>query len=681
MTPRGYKLLILGLLLLLLTLLRYIPLVFSGLNDWGFDYFNFIPNFWIWVFSIIGVVALIIPFVPGSTKVNDRFCGFINDYALKRRNGIYVQALFILIMTFLFYLFSQPVHLLGDGYFVIRNLISSQPIVAKASELGVIHLYHFFAGIMGPKDIKTSEMAFRIISVVCGIVNLFFAFKITSILSTEKAKRTITLIVLICGGFILLFFGYAEYYPVVWALASIYIFFGLKRLKTGERLIPAVLVLLIGIYLHSLFVLLLPSLPVLIFSSGRGQVVYTKYKKVIIAFGAAIILIAFAALFYLYRTNLFVEDMFLPLFEGKLTAPDYTIFSFHHLTDIFNEIMLVSPFLIFLLVMGIGGWRDKLSDRTTLFLAGPSLLSLIFLFAIDPKLAMARDWDLFSLCPLMPTLLAIYIIPAGVENVVRRFTLPLMLLGPVFTVPYLAINLNETKAVEYFESIIDMNMAKSLSSLTILSRYYEDRGETQKVDSLKLVYLREFPNNERIKSALQALAKNENEKGLALASNIIPYRFSADYHRLQAKILMMQGNYKEALKEINMALQLGSHFYGFYHERASIYYRMGQTEKAKKDIFKGLKLSPRNESLLDVLIKTYTLEQNTDSMLYYSHELLEVDSANPSAYYVLAVGMINLGKYDSAGYYLDSLAKYGKGNKTWEGEIDFLRQAIPGNAP
>lgn len=144
---------------------------------------------------------------------------------------------------------------------------------------------------------------------------------------------------------------------------------------------------------------------------------------------------------------------------------------------------------------------------------------------------------------------------------------------------------------------------------------------------------------------------------------------------------MMQGNYKEALKEINMALQLRSYYYGFYHERGSIYYLTGQTEKAKKDIFKGLKLSPKNESLLDALIKTYTLEQNTDSMPYYSHELLEVDSANPSAYYVLAVGMINLGKYDTAGYYLDSLAKYGKGDKTWEGEIDFLRQAIPKNSP
>lgn len=463
---------ILWAVLFLFILRKYIPLVFSDLNDWGYDFFNFIPNLWIWVFSIIGIIALIIPFISGSTNVNDRFCGYINDYALKRRNGIYVQALFILIMTFLFYLFSQPVHLLGDGYVAIRNLVSGQPVVAKANEFGVVHLYNYFAGIMGPKDIKTGEMAFRIISIVSGIVYLFFVFKITSILSAEKAKRFLTLIALICGGFILLFFGYAEYYPVVWALASIYIFLGLKRLKTGERLIPAVLVLLIGIYLHSLFVLLLPSLPVLIFSSGRGLVVYKKYKKVIFAFGAAIILIACAVLYYLYRTNLFVEDMFLPLFEGKLTAPDYTIFSFHHIADILNEILLVSPFLIFLLVMGVGGWRDKLRDRTTLFLAGPSLLSLIFLFVIDPKLAMARDWDLFSLCLLTPTLLAIYIIPAGVKNVVRRFTLSLMLLGPVFTVPYLAINLNETKAVEYFESIIGMNMAKSLSSLAILSRYY-----------------------------------------------------------------------------------------------------------------------------------------------------------------------------------------------------------------
>ena len=89
--------------------------------------------------------------------------------------------------------------------------------------------------------------------------------------------------------------------------------------------------------------------------------------------------------------------MIIPLFKGHPMTPGYWLFSPAHLLDIVNEFLLVTPLLPVLTILGWKSPKAIIDDGTSLFFGVLGLGGLIFMFIIDPKLGMARDWDLFAL--------------------------------------------------------------------------------------------------------------------------------------------------------------------------------------------------------------------------------------------------------------------------------------------
>ncbi len=163
--------------------------------------------------------------------------------------------------------------------------------------------------------------------------------------------------------------------------------------------------------------------------------------------------------------------MFLPLFIGKPIYPVYSLISWPHLLDIVNQLLLLSPLLPLLIVLSIKYIPRVLRHKETIFLSLAATGSLIFLFIIDPKLTLARDWDLFSNSACALSILLIILIHDYLLPTVKRLSISILILLIILPLPYFLTNLNEKRSIEYIEYMIDLDLEKSFSSIFVLNSF------------------------------------------------------------------------------------------------------------------------------------------------------------------------------------------------------------------
>ncbi|MCP4761597.1 MAG: hypothetical protein GY870_07435, partial [archaeon] len=368
-------------------------------------------------------------------------------------------------MTSLFILFAAPTHFLGDGYSLLSNIGSDTGTFIKWSEQGVTWILLGVQSLIGPKNIKNALTAFQIISVMSGIITIWMFFLIAEIAGNNYIKRFLIFAVLTFSGVALLFFGYVESYSILWIGFSAFLYFSLKYIKDSKGIWWALLFLLFDIFIHLQSIVLIPAFIYLLLCRGAGLNIYKRYMTAFI--GAAIIGTAgFLILFiYKYNTNLYFENMFLPFFSGKPIYPVYSLFSWPHLLDIVNQLLLLSSLLPLLFLLSIKYIPRLIHKKETVFLSIAALGSLLFLFVIDPKLTLARDWDLFSNSTCALSIVFIIMIHDSALPTVKRLFIPILILLILLPIPYFLTNLNEKNSTEYIEYMIDHEKKKSFSSI------------------------------------------------------------------------------------------------------------------------------------------------------------------------------------------------------------------------
>ncbi|HSG98573.1 MAG TPA: hypothetical protein VLB27_00895, partial [candidate division Zixibacteria bacterium] len=78
---------------------------------------------------------------------------------------------------------------------------------------------------------ETALFAFRILSLLSGYVYVLSAFSISTSISNESAVRSFIFVALLSSGVVFLFFGYVEFYPLLWASASSFFALSLRYLR------------------------------------------------------------------------------------------------------------------------------------------------------------------------------------------------------------------------------------------------------------------------------------------------------------------------------------------------------------------------------------------------------------------------------------------------------------------
>jgi tetratricopeptide (TPR) repeat protein len=305
-------------------------------------------------------------------------------------------AIIALLSVALLYFLRVHIHSLGDGY--LRAYQLGKGYYFYHTEFLDFLLHALLFRLINTISEIAPETLYSLFSIFCGVffIIAFFLFKFP--LSWKSENIIPIKILLITMGGSQLFFGYVESYSLIYPIIILYILLGIRYLENGQGLIRLSIFMALIPFVHISGLLLLPAHIYLLFGCFGEKNDFPKSKRISPIIIVATGLIGISSMVYFVEWKLAQisgvwNKSLLPLFLSS----GYSIISLRHLFDIFNEFLLIFPIPAILLWLIIGHIRgDGDSKRIIYFLIFVVIGALLFMATIDPKLGMARDWDLFA---------------------------------------------------------------------------------------------------------------------------------------------------------------------------------------------------------------------------------------------------------------------------------------------
>ncbi|MBN2227287.1 MAG: hypothetical protein JW763_07960 [candidate division Zixibacteria bacterium] len=659
-----------------LFILRFIPLMYPDGRFWGFNHLLFLPLGWTIAYTVLTIGALALLYLPSGTRAGIFLTTRFNDIMYEHPRRYIYRGVTVIAAGILFAVFSAPTHFLGDGYALLANLASSAGTYYLWTETVIITVIQIIQSIIGAPSEPNALLAFRIVAVIAGMVTMVFFYLITGTVSDSPTIRLLVFFSSIGSGVVLLFFGYVENYPLLWAVYAGFVYFGIRSVRNGKSFLPVLVFLLLSIAVHLQAAMFIPAFIYVLFSGDKGRAAYQRLKY-LWWFLAAIAIIAGAiALFRLYASNLYFENIFLPLFAGKPASPEYSLISVPHIADMLNELVLLSPLLPLLVILaGFRVFRSAKS-RLIVFLGLNAVAGIVFLLAIDPQLAMPRDWDLFSLCAYGLTLALILTLDNKRPRLPERLILPMVFFLISAPLPYLAVNLNTENSVEYAKHIVDTDRMRSRGTMLLVKKFHVDRGDTFQADSLNTLYGQYYPHVWQYSDVFSHIKQGRRDLALQQANRIMPDRFSKDYHNMWACVYFIHNDLEKALVSAKKSVQVQSYFDDSWLYLGMIYGRLQRYDSALDALGTGFRLNRQNPRILQELAGIYLVKEQTDSSIYFAKLLLDLQPNYAPALLTLARAYVKIGDLGEAERYAAQYEQFGTNEPFYEQRLVELRQSM-----
>ena len=459
----------------LVVIFSFVP----GGRVWGLNLLAFFPS--VVRYSAIPFI-LIAPFVAifVARHIADDES---SDILCQSRKSLWYGVAFLAGCGASFYLFRATTQFGGDGYAVISNLASARPLV-KYRNFGAIEVEFALYALLGKGGKETALLVFQLISYASGVLFTTLMLLTSAVLFNKPYKRVLFVVGMVAGGYALLFFGYAENYPLFVVSVALFLYVGIlavKRSVSRWLVLPANL---LALSIHIFGLMLLPaSLFLLVRKSDLSR--WFDKRPLILRGLVLLVPVAFvlSCFFYFFYTNYFFRFAFLPMVPDRFTVNGYTIFSEKHLLDVINLVLMLCPGILVLITSLLRpGSRHHFRDDTVVFLTISLLCTLTTVMVFDPKLGMARDWDLFGFVGV-PLNLLLFTLVLQSNGGFRHTAIAVLLavtLGGLFLSARVAIRRNQNVAIERLHSFTTLYPVRNNKSALAISKFYFDQGDSSR---------------------------------------------------------------------------------------------------------------------------------------------------------------------------------------------------------
>ena len=659
-------------LLVIVWLARFLPLLLPDARLWGINHLQFLPPLQVVIFAVAGLAGLALflpPLRAWSEAAFERTSSVLMD---RPRRGRWLA--FAAVAAAMFWFFRMPTNFLGDGYTIINNLGGPLPAVIKWSEVGAISLVKFVSRLLPYEGLARGEYAYAIVSAISGGITLFLFFLISYELGEEKKDRLFLWFLLTFSGWMLLFFGYVENYPVLWPVVAGYMLVSIRCLAGKQSLaLPTIFLLLVlGLHLQTIF--LAPSYLALLLSRSVSARWYRRYRTTIrIALG----LLGIAAAVLLvnrYRQSLELRTFFVPPFAGRPLTPHYFLFSPSHLLDMIDELSLLIPIWPALVVLGrirLKGLMADPLDRFLLLVSGGGLLMLAIL---DPRLGLGRDWDLFALAGFGPML---YLGRRAIGNMraASWLFLPLTAMALIAVFPYFAVNLSYRPSLAYYEWLLRLDWRQSRPGLIVLRDYFINSGDISRAKAIDQQIYDMFPTIRLARRASDLSLVGRFDEALSLADSVYhidPY--SAEAYNLRGIIYLRMGDYRKAIADMKQSIELAQYDARTQVNLAQAYYNIGRPDSMWIYLRRALKLNPASGQVLQGFAMAFLGQGQYDSAYVYGLQTIQADSTISNGYLAAVVSSYRAGNMARARKYLGRFVDMASPGEDRERALQMLKQ-------
>ncbi len=501
-----------------------------------------------------------------------------------------------LIFCLGFYLLQVETFFLGDGYAALA-LTAQNDAFMKSSKLGETLAHLELKSLFDMVDSAAALMSFRVISIFSGILFLIIVTLSSARLFADTGRRLLFLFGLASGGYMILFFGYVEYYSLFSASVALITCLGVL-IADGRMnrwfMAPAVG---LAVFLHIMGAILIPAaLYVLVAGSSTGKWLAHRNRNTKLALAAAVALGAAGIFVYLYSTSMFFRLSFLPILENRFTVEGYTLFSVEHLWDYVNLVVLLVPGLAVLLmaVRRREILRLMKQDRAMSFLSILTLSAMAATFVLDPKLGMPRDWDLFAFCGIPLAALLFYpILRRAADSPVSRIAaVGAVALGFLSLWPRALALHTPDLALRHVDTYLALDTKKNRATHRHLVQYYLDIGDTSQAVTVRNLWESEYPERRLFREASQLRQQgqiNEATRLFRKAAAINPAMSDVWSH--VALCLSDQGMYDSAVYYCRVSIAYNPDVQQVHNSLGTNLFQLGRYSEAEEAFLDAYRLS------------------------------------------------------------------------------------------
>lgn len=599
-------------------------------------------------------LSVFIPSVNrGIRTIARRPSEFVWEHISSHRRHLWYVG-FSLLAVLLFWVCRSRTYLLGDGFFLVSDLDRGGEtwVWSELAESLVYFQLHKFLNLFLLAD---GHLTYQIGSVVAGAVFIFLAFLLSDNLGRDLFDKIFVFIILSTMGTMQLFFGYSEHYSYVSVAVLAYILWSLRWLEKRGRIVVPVFLFLLCAALHFSSFFLLPSLVYLLLLAGPRR---TTAKRVLILLGGVLVALALVSV-YVYSSKPLLIRIFVLPFEGTFTA-GYTAFSSAHLLDIVNELLLLSPAgVILILASLLTSFRDAdIGSPRISFLMLAAGFGFVFHFTFDPELGAARDWDMFAITSLGYTVLGVCLLLnlSGKSESLKYASLIVVCTSVLSLVPWITLNCSEAKSVRRYRDVLELDPLKSRTGHFTLTDYFGKRGMWKEVEE---EIQRQYEIYPHLRLALQAMEyydKGMPDTALHLlreAQELDPY--SSEVHYYLGKIHRLQGNLDSAELEYKKTLELKPEHVNAGLDLAVTYMYQQRWDKALSQYKKVLKFRKKDPEVYYNMGVIHLHQNRSGEALEYFRKAIDISDNFLLARCGLAVALSRTGRKDEAAEELENL--------------------------
>lgn len=470
---------------------------------WGFHHIAFLP-FWVSTLILVAGGLLLIPLGrPIVSKLTVLLSVLANRSAW----------LWALLALAVFFGLRISVPLLGDSQLWIRELtwigeLDTEGAKVKAGRIfmrkeplslaiheGVFEIMRIIqpyqpsitAGDSQSKQREDRLNYFRDLAKHVYVYMSMLAGALTVLILVRFARRRIPadgrapfFLILLCGGGVLLFFGYVENYSWTsfWMIACMLA--GISEAMSGTRFPwKTLLLLLIAVGFHYAAILLLPGVLFLMLNTAFRRKHLQQSRENAPAKRTRYLILGFLVLGlagYLYVKGWKGWISVIPLLP-QWSKDGYSFVSLAHWIDLLNLFALTAIAAVTAIIALRQNDKATHSEQTLNgFLKLCAGAGVVFAVLFNPNLGMARDWDMLALALWPLVLLAAWQIAHAKSA--NRIALISMLCGFVVleSLPAILVNHNYEASIDRFKTLLAIDKSRAAYGWENLALHYQRRG-------------------------------------------------------------------------------------------------------------------------------------------------------------------------------------------------------------
>lgn len=537
-----------------------------GPQTWGFHHLGYLP--WPWAL-FLGGVALLLVLPPVAGILAGRLDGTMAR--LGEPGQARTAAVLVIVISVACFWFGRVQEFfLSDSRLLIDGIDeAARHFAADTMAIRVHEIVHRWLAGFG-----SATASFRAVSMGSGLVWLAAMLGTVGAMTPDGRSRFLLGGLIVTAGLTKLFYGYPETSPLLAAAVALFILAGVRVVRGGggEWWLAAAAV--VASAMHVTGILVLPA----VFVALKARLGMSARARLALIAAPIAVFAIYAAVWLTRPESTGVNpygsywEEFTPL-AGPLHAKQaYTLFSWPHLVDIVNEMILLGPFVLAGWVAAVAlirrsGRRFLVEQPVAAFLVSLLVPFLLLSLLFHRKLGAARDWDLVATVAVPSILLfGFWLVGAAAREAGARRTqvgLALITASLLHLAGWVLVDAEAGRSLRRFETLADVGAPQSR-----FARSYalEEIGTTHiragRMPEATRAYEQAVaadPANAKAAASLGTLygSAGRTEEAMALFRETVRLRPDLDLgHFNLANALARRNQYPEAELEYREALRL-----------------------------------------------------------------------------------------------------------------------------